>query len=858
MKQIFKRLGIFIENKRLLLIILGFVLIIPAIFGAQHLKMETGYSTFISEDSPEYQDYARFNDHFSSNVLAVLITGDDLTKLLDPANLAAMETIEDEMGSNPDVLSTIGPAFFLKQVMYQQSGTPTLPGDTQTALYIVTDPATGEIRAEFSGVFPDKQHALIAITLEGELPQKDEADIVKAARETVDQSGLQGVDPIVTGAPTIWSSINDLMMSSMKAMMLVSIGLMLLILALIFIVRGFFAWRWLPLGVVFIGIIYTFGIMGVLSIPITMVTMSVFPILIGLGVDYAIQFHNRYDEESRRGETVKEAIIDSVTHIGPAIGVAIITACLGFAALYFSPVPMIRDFGSMLIIGVVACYILAIFFLLAILYNHDHYKESNKNKKKNLRKSVLIGSLIAIVAAYIGIASTLCLADPSLGDYKDILTITAIAFTTVALFSIATAVFRRMRAKPSSQKSKVASAKEYKGFVEKGLHRLAPRIIKSPVVILPIALALTIAGVIADGHIATETDEMKFISQDIPVIKDMLTLQKISGGFISANILVEADDIAQPATLEWILQLESQIMSNQAEAVRSTSSIADTITMMAAGGSIPQDPLQIKGIITSLPPQIAGNLITSDSRAANIIVSLNGTSTGDQSRQLVAVLKGYIGEPPSGVSVAVTGFPVIGNKMFDSLTGGRMEMTFISIGMVFGGLLILFRFRIIRALMATLPIALILGWSSGIMYLLGIKYTPTTSTLSALIIGIGIEFTILLMMRYYEERGNGEEPFIAMVTAMTKIGRAIVASGLTVIGGFGALLIARDFPILVDFGVVTMINVTFALISTLFVLPPLIVWIDSWQNRKELKAHRAGKRHAKAKAKQPSELPAVE
>jgi hypothetical protein len=196
--------------------------------------------------------------------------------------------------------------------------------------------------------------------------------------------------------------------------------------------------------------------------------------------------------------------------------------------------------------------------------------------------------------------------------------------------------------------------------------------------------------------------------------------------------------------------------------------------------------------------------------------------------------------------------------MFDSLTGGRMEMTFIGIGMVFGGLLVLFRFRIIRALMATLPIALILGWSSGIMYLLGIKYTPTTSTLSALIIGIGIEFTILLMMRYYEERGNGEEPFIAMVTAMTKIGRAIVASGLTVIGGFGALLIARDFPILVDFGVVTMINVTFALISTLFVLPPLIVWIDSWQSRKELKARRAGKHHAKTKAKQTLELPAVE
>jgi predicted RND superfamily exporter protein len=298
-------------------------------------------------------------------------------------------------------------------------------------------------------------------------------------------------------------------------------------------------------------------------------------------------------------------------------------------------------------------------------------------------------------------------------------------------------------------------------------------------------------------------------------------------------------------------------MNNQAEAVRATSSIADTIAM-AAGGDIPQDATQIKGIISALSPQIAGNLITADYKAANIIISLNGTSIGDRSRQLVETLKGYIAAPPSGISTAVTGMPVIGNKMFDALTGGRTKMTFIGIGMVFGGLLLLFRFKVLRALMAALPIALIIGWSSGVMWLLGIKYTPLTATLSALIIGIGVEFTILLMMRYYEERGNGEEPYVAMVTAMTKIGRAIVASGLTVIGGFGALLIAKDFIILKDFGIVTMINVGFALVSTLFVLPSLIVWIDSWQSRKELKARRAGKRRAKMEGKQISKLPALD
>ena len=88
-----------------------------------------------------------------------------------------------------------------------------------------------------------------------------------------------------------------------------------------------------------------------------------------------------------------------------------------------------------------------------------------------------------------------------------------------------------------------------------------------------------------------------------------------------------------------------------------------------------------------------------------------------------------------------------------------------------------------------------------------------------------------MMMRYYEERSKGEGVVEAMTTAITRIGRAIIASGFTVIGGFGALLIALDFPIIQDFGIVTMINVFFALVSTLLVLSTLIVLVDRWRER---------------------------
>jgi len=197
-------------------------------------------------------------------------------------------------------------------------------------------------------------------------------------------------------------------------------------------------------------------------------------------------------------------------------------------------------------------------------------------------------------------------------------------------------------------------------------------------------------------------------------------------------------------------------------------------------------------------------------------------------------LPDYIANPPDGVKVTITGSSLIRIALFDSLTGGRVKMTLIGIGFVFLGLFLLFKFNVVKALTAVLPIGFIIGWSSGFMFLAGIDYTPLTATLGTLIMGIGVEFTVLLMMRYYEERDKGEGPVEAMTTAMTKIGRAIIASGLTVIGGFGALLIAKDFLVLQDFGIVTVVNVFFALVSTLFVLPTLIVWIDSWREKRHL------------------------
>jgi len=748
---------------------IALALVVVSFFVSGQIKMQTGTETMISAETQEYKDYVRFNQDFGSDIIMVMIEGDDLSQLLSLDNLAAMEKIETTIGNPetyPEVIAVTSPAAFIKQAVGQQGESPEIPADEQERLAIVRDPETGEIAQQFKQVLPSEQYALIAIVLEAELESEVLKDLVSATEDVVDEADFpQGVTAVVTGSPALMSQVEDMMMTSLGRMVLLAIALLFIILALIFKVRGFFPWRWLPLGVVIIGTIYTFGLMGIFNVPMTMISMAVFPILIGLGIDYGIQFHNRYDEEASKGQTVAQAIIDSITHIGPAVGVALIAGCLGFVALQFSPVPMIRDFGLMLIIGVLAAYVVAIFPLVASLYWHD----KNKNHQNKNGKPVPV--------------------------------------------------------------------KEQVGFVERSLQYLAPRIIKSPFIIVPIALALTVGGLLVDSRIDTTTDETVFLSQDIEQVKTLNKLRDVAGGASSFNVLIESDNTdksatLEPTTLDWMLQLEQEILENQpTDEVTNARSIADLI-VQANEGIMPSDWNQVEQILREkIDPNISKNLISDvsdDYSACNMIIDI-GDINDDQIADLKEQLDIHIAEsnPPTELEVSLTGGPVIGVKVIDAITGGRTQMTLIGVGFIFGGLLLLFRLRVIRAIMATLPIILIIGWSALSMYVMGIEFTPLTATLGALIMGIGVEFTILLMMRYYEERGNGESPSNAMATAMTKIGRAISVSAFTTIGGFAALLIAVDFPILQDFGVITMINVFFALVASLLVLPSIIVWIDT-------------------------------
>ncbi|GAI66926.1 unnamed protein product, partial [marine sediment metagenome] len=83
------------------------------------------------------------------------------------------------------------------------------------------------------------------------------------------------------------------------------------------------------------------------------------------------QFHNRYQEELTRSKSVGDAIINSMSRILPTVSIALLATMIGFITLYISEVPMIRDFGMMLAVGIVLSYVAGLFLLHSIVYLGD-------------------------------------------------------------------------------------------------------------------------------------------------------------------------------------------------------------------------------------------------------------------------------------------------------------------------------------------------------------------------------------------------------------------------------------------------------------------------------------------------------
>lgn len=167
---------------------------------------------------------------------------------------------------------------------------PGLPTEAETLDYLAFEDDL--IKPVFDGVVIDDNTMMMQIVFNGQSTNEEKSAVIDRVTTYVDDHETDQFDVTVTGKPVLDLSMRESMQESMQLMILMAVGLMVVVLLLIFKVK----WRVFPLVVVLLATVATIGFMGWVNVPITMVSMAVFPILIGLGIDYAIQFQNRYHE----------------------------------------------------------------------------------------------------------------------------------------------------------------------------------------------------------------------------------------------------------------------------------------------------------------------------------------------------------------------------------------------------------------------------------------------------------------------------------------------------------------------------------------------------------------------------------
>ena len=222
-----------------------------------------------------------------------------------------------------------------------------------------------------------------------------------------------------------------------------------------------------------------------------------------------------------------------------------------------------------------------------------------------------------------------------------------------------------------------------------------------------------------------------------------------------------------------------------------------------------------------MPAYFSQAAITPDRRAAVLAFGLRLGSLEAQ-HEVIEEMRARL-NPPDGVRATVAGLPVLAADANHALSDPLRRVLLALAGLAAVALALFAVYRSwTRAWVPLVPIALATGWSALVLWLLAVPLNPMSAALSALVIAISTEFSVLLSARYREERENGHSPASALERTYASTGAAVLASGVTAIAGF-AVLIASDIAMLRDFGLVTVIDLAVSLLGVLIVLPAVLV-----------------------------------
>jgi predicted RND superfamily exporter protein len=650
-------------------------------------------------------------------------------------------------------------------IRYGLTSTPSIEDRSfvSTLVFDSSKPA-GTPKQRFAYLFPSPNAAVISMRLRARSSDAQRAHTIALVRQALamPQWRLQnGGSYRLTGEPVIASQLESSISHSIELLALAVLGVMALLLGLVSGGRP----RMLPLAIALLTAALAFGALSAVGGSLTMASIAALPVLVGLAVDYAIQFQS--------GSSPR------------AIAVAALACMGGLAVLAISPVPMVRGFGLLLIVG------LAIAFLCALTGCSAAQALDGRTRARELGGS--LGSAWQ-GAREILAENPLTRAIRTLGLQHAVERPGRVLAVALALAALGWGL-------------------DTQTPVQTDIAKLVPQSMQSLSNLHALEGASGVGGeldLMVSSSSLTKPSTVEWMSAYESAMLHRFGYSPTRG--------------CTHAQLCPAFSLPDLFQAGTGGGGAGGGGTSGGV----AGGRLTQ--AQVSGLLKAVPAYFAQAVIGPDHRTAALSFGLRLMPLQQQQR-LIAQLRSSL-HPPSGVHAQLVGLSVLAAQSGAQVasTGRRMLMLLAALGAVALLLLALFRGELRRALVPLVPIALATGWSALALFLTRVPLNPMSVTLGALVIAVSTEFSVLLCERHRQEMLAGRGVVEALGCAYRRTGAAIAASGVTAIAGFGVLTLS-DIAMLRDFGVVTLIDLSVSLVGVLVVLPAALVLAEGRERR---------------------------
>ena len=642
---------------------------------------------------------------------------------------------------------------------------------------------------------PSASSTLWVLEINPELSEEERKSVQIDLRNTFRELSKSSLEYGVVSLDLLSSDIDDRTLDNVT--LLVILALVVVVILLIFTFKSFRDVTF-PLVGLTSALIWTYGLLNVVGVEFSALEVAVAPLVLGLGIDYAIHLQRANSTLREQYPDPAESWLRACAKLSIPLSLAVITTVAAFLANLISPLPPLKTFGIALAMGVICAFLTSTLVVGALHVLIDKNITTKKSKPitlPNITNSIVkvqqkqqVGIFLVVLilsgASIFGAASLETNFD--LGDFVDSeMEIMDVRQDLAENYDSAGWKLVYVLMEPSDDNDFI-DADETLLTELRGLHS-------------DLESNHDVVG--TDGTFPSPSYEGPYV-----ILRDAILRNSSFGAVHNMEVFQNGGVYVKDYNQNCDLAAAFVSLSNN-------DTIADALSGESWAERVKQSVYLEDGKVINLRNEIRVEATTSIESEKVVTEFENMLGDVDKSGTLRYNLA-------DNAKLYVTGDLAMLQTVLEGLSSSQLESTLISLAVSFMVLFLLTR-RVMPAIVILLPVGIASLWVVGSMAAIGLKWNVLTVMVTALTLGIGIDYSIHMWRRFEVELQRRKNHWDALRASLSTTGVALLMSALTTSLGFMVLLFS-PMPIIQDFGLITAITVIFSLMLSLVLLPVLM------------------------------------